>query len=142
MLKGHMPKPKTTKPPAPPPPSETVPDIRELGLTQTATANLAELILQHGELGIQKRDLEKQRKALTPQIKTILGQYQIGKLTCGDFRVSYHNSPRNHLSTELLLEHGVSPEVIKACTVVKDCYTLKVAPQKGWRDDFGGGEDE
>ncbi len=113
----------------PPPEPEYVPDIQEMGLDKRTLSQLSNLIIQHGELGYEKRKLEKERDKLTPEIKAILGEYQIGKCLCGEYRVAYFNVPRTSLSKELLLENGVPPAVIAACTVTKDVYTLKITPQ-------------
>ncbi len=126
---------------APPPEPEEVHELMELGLPKRDLEKLAPMVELHGQLGAEKRALEKERKALTPKIKDILGQYGIGKAFCGEWRIGYHNAPRTTLSAILLLEHGVSPQVISACTVTKDVYTLRITPRSE-PEPKGFGEEE
>ncbi len=131
---------KKSKEIAAPPETEEVPELQEFGLKRHELGPLSQMIVQHGELGVEKRMLEKERNKLTPKIKAALGEHGIGKAFCGDWRVSYFNTPRESLSTQLLLEHGISPATIKACTVTKDVYTLRISPRSEPEPKFGGEE--
>jgi hypothetical protein len=114
-------------PPAPPEPQEEIPDIREFDLPPATRMQLVRLTEEHRVLGDEESTIKKSRNALTAKIKTILGEYKVGKAMVGDLRVSYYNVPRTSLSKIKLMEAGVTLKQIAAAEETKDAYTLKIS---------------
>jgi hypothetical protein len=88
---------------------------------------IARMIARHEELGAQMSAMKKEREKITDAIKPLMGKLKLAKASWGDYRLSYFNTPRSTLDKALLLSHGVQPNVITACTVVKDSYTLRIS---------------
>lgn len=91
---------------------------------------IARMIARHAELGESISLMDKERKALTDAIKPLMGRLQLGKAQWGDYRLSYSNSPRTTLDRDELLNHGVQPAIIAACTHTKDSYQLRITRGK------------
>lgn len=113
-------------PPPPPKEEEIVPDIRELVDNTADRLALLRLVEQQTAWAQQESEAKKQRRPLTESIKRILGKYEIGRAMCDGMLINYYNSPRSSLSREMLLSKGISPQVLEACTIVKDSYTLRI----------------
>jgi hypothetical protein len=115
--------------PIPPPPKEEdiPPDIREL-VTGPDLRSLTVMVTEHAELGMQISGVKKQRDALSAKIKNLLGKHEISQCMCEGNRVNYYGGERHTIKSSLLLDHGVSPAVIEACTEVKVTYTLRITP--------------
>jgi hypothetical protein len=134
-----VPVPREEEIPAPPEKEEeAVPDISELVTDVKTRLELARMVNRYGELGLLKSPIAKEQKKLSEAMKKIAGKWKVGRAIVGDWRLAYYNSPRESLSEQLLLEAGVSIDIIKKCRVKKDSYTIRVMPVVG--DDSG--EDE
>lgn len=114
-------------PPPPPKEEEIIPDVRELINSAKDRLKLAQLVEQSSAWGVQEKEAKKMRAPLTAAIKKILGEYEVGRAMCDGKLINYYNAPRSTLSRELLLSHGISPQVLEACTVTKDSYTLRIS---------------
>lgn len=121
--------------PPPPPKEETVaPTIEELRMPNKERLELQQAILESYQWASQEREAKKARAPLTEYIKKMLGHYGIGRVQCEGVPVSYYNAPRTKLDQKKLMrDFGVTQEMIDACTVTTDCYTLRIG---------GGREDE
>lgn len=116
----------------PPPPPETLPDMTVL-VPFAQRLRVAQLIARHVELGEQASAIKKERDKLTAAIKPLMGQLKLAKATWGDYHLAYFNTPRTSFNQNKLLDFGIQPSVIAACTETKDSYTLRITR---------GGEDE
>lgn len=113
---------------APPPEKEEerIPDIKELIRDTKTRLKLARLVQQEAEYAEEEKVARKAREPLTAAIKQILGEAEVGKAQVADFVVNYYNSPRESLDKILLMQNGVSPDVIARSTKRTDCYTLRI----------------
>lgn len=114
-------------PPPPPKEEEVVPDIREIVHVAADRLRLMQLVRQSADWKQQEKEAKNHRKPLTESIKRILGVYEIRRATCDGLLINYYNAPRSSLSREKLLSCGVSPQILEACTVTKDAYTLRIS---------------
>ena len=112
--------------PLPPPPPEEVPDMALL-VPSTQRLAVAKMIARHAELGELMGAMKKERDRLTDAIKPLMGKLQLGRAAWGDYRLSYFSTPRSSFDSNKLLDYGVQPSVIAACTTVKDSYTLRIS---------------
>lgn len=116
----------TWTPPPPPKEDVVVPDVRDFISDNKTRLKLLRLVEESNAWGIQEKAARKAREPITQQIKEIMGEYEIGKAMCGSLMLTYFTSPRRSLSREKLLEHGISPQILDACTITKDTYTLRI----------------
>lgn len=115
--------------PTPPPPKEVeyIPELSELVEDKADRLKLVRAIDEMAAWKKQEREAKSATKPLTAIIKNLLGKHGVAKCICDGHMVNYYNAPRSTLSRELLMEHGVSPQILEACTVVKDSFTLRVS---------------
>ena len=113
--------------------AEVVPDIREVIASVADRNKLAKLIEQQAEWGKVESEAKKTRKPLTEAIKKLVGAYEVTKMMCNGYRVSYFDSPRTSISEDALLAAGVSPTIINKCKVTSHAYTLRIT-QPGEED--------
>lgn len=120
---AHTPKPPKVEEAPPPLLTETkIPKKDQQVMTALADAMVA--IVQ------QESDLRKQKDELSAKLKALCTKYEVDRVSTGDVRIAYFNSPRRTIKPELLLQHGVKPTVIEASTQVTDAWTLKVTAVK------------
>ena len=116
---------------APPPPKgEEFPDVSTLISDNEERGTLEALVAEYSRLGAIEKQAADQKKPLNSRIKDLIGSYGIARATVCDMHLSYFNAPRRTISRELLLEHGIKPSIIEACTEVKDSFTLRIAAIK------------
>lgn len=119
-----------------PPEDEVLLDVKELGLSLPARQKLANLILEHAEVGQRERDAAKEKKSLTAQIKVLLQKEHVSEptFTCEGLRVSHYTTTRMNLNKDALrdalLNAGVKPAIITSAfeeaTSPSDSYTLRI----------------
>lgn len=114
----------------PPPKEEDIPDMRDVIGSTADQSSLIRLVGEHAAIGQQERLLKGQKEPLTDRIKDILGRNKATKLKVDTYRVNYYSAPRTSIKKELLLEAGVAPDIIAACTVSTETYTLRVTEIK------------
>lgn len=114
--------------------AEVLPEMQEVISDPKVRLQLIRLVNEDAELSVEERMIKGQRKPLKEKIKTLLG-FAPTKFMCDGNRVVAFNSPRKSVDPRLLLQAGVLPSVIAACTVVKDSYSLKITPPGGEDDD-------
>ena len=118
--------------PAPytPPPTykkpEVLPSIREYIEDRKQLNQLKAMVEQHSTLGIQIRDLTKAKDSLTAAIKYMFGELEIEKAMVDEYCVTYYDIARSSIKGELLLDHGIAPAVIQACTVTTHSPALRI----------------
>lgn len=112
--------------PAPPPLPDKLPDMTQLITDAKQRLTVARMIARHEELGAMMSAAKKERDKLTDAIKPLMGKLKLGRASWGEYRLCYFNTPRSTLDKDELLNHGVQPSVIAACTKVKDSYTLRI----------------
>lgn len=115
---------------------ELIPTLDDLGLPQVQRDNVEALVARHLELGEQERAARKEKDLLSAQIKALCAKLGADKLRVGEARVAYYNVPRSSIKVNLLLEHGILPSVIAACTKTTDNWTLRIS-RAGEADDSG-----
>lgn len=115
--------------PTPPPVKEEeyLPDIREVVEGKTDQLALIRAIDEMAAWKKQEKEAKTATKPLIALIKNLLGKHGVAKCACDGHIVNYYNAPRSSLSRELLLGHGISPQILEACTVTKDSFTLRVS---------------
>ena len=123
-----------TPPPTVKKEAEVLPDMREVIEDAGMRRALVPLIEQNAELASEERLIRKQRKPLQDGIKKLLGN-NYTRFMCGLTRVVYYQVPRESLSRQKLLEAGVSPKILAACTVTSYSATLKITPSGDGEDD-------
>lgn len=104
---------------------------------------LVDLVQQRRGLAVMAKQSEAGRKALDEQIKSIMLDNSIKKVT--GFPENYYavvckGRSQSILSKTKLLEMGVSADVIKACTVPGTPYTYVQVTRKGEEEDPRGDE--
>lgn len=128
------PKPSVIPQQSPPPPPqkvvEVIPDLTELIDDHKDQKAMKDLVATY----IAWRDQEKQAKdekdKLSEKIKTLVGNYGIAKVRVEGALVNYFSQERRTIKPELLMSHGVSPQIIDASTKVTETYTLRVTSGK------------
>ena len=117
--------------PAPPPKEEEiVPDLTELISDKGEQKSIRQLVSQYLGWAQQSKEAEREKKSISTKLKTFVGNYGIARMLVDGNNVSYFNAARSTIKAELLLQHGISPQVIEACTVTTDAYTLRITPPR------------
>jgi len=122
----------TAPPPPPPKEEEVVPELRELIDDPKAQRAMIQMTEEYLAWGAQEKDAKEHKDALSAKIKMIVGDYGISKVMVGVNKVNYFNQQRKTIKAELLLQHGVGPQVIEACTKTTDSYTLRITAPDEW----------
>ena len=121
--------------------SEKLPEMQEVITDQKARRKLVPLLDMIAVCNSQKRDIDRELKPYVSEAKGILGEYGTAKFMCGMSRVAYYPTPRTSISAKKLLEHGVSPAIVTACSETKLSWNLRVTPPgEGNGYDEGGSE--
>lgn len=113
----------------PPPPKtvEVIPSLADLIKVPKDYLAVSLMIQESLEAAAAERLAKKIRASLTAKLKNFLGIYEISKaILPGVALVTYSESSRSSVNPAKLLNQGVSPEVIAACTDVTAVYTLKI----------------
>lgn len=96
-------------------------DIREIAtVPDRVRRNLSELVGEHAKLSVSINRLTKDRKELTAEIKPLCEHYGLDRFVADGVLGTYFTTTRKSISRELLLAHGVPPEIIVACTEVSE----------------------
>lgn len=117
----------------PPPPS-----IEELDLDPADTAKLKRIVDQHASITKTQGLLKKRKGTLTEEIKPLCKLYGLDKFMVGENRAVFYSTERTSISRDLLLQCGVSPEIIRKCTVIKHIDQFKTTGPK----ENSNGEDD
>ena len=119
--------------PAPPPPKEEeiVPDMADVIADRKERKAVSNLVAQYFLFHAQEKEAAQGKKVVTDQLKKIMGSYGIGLMAVDNNRVNYYQQERSSIKSDLLLDHGVAPSIIEACTKTTTSYGLKItAPGK------------
>lgn len=114
---------------------EVVPDLSEFVTDKKQRLAVLRLITEYGELGAQKHEIQGRQEKLAKAIKTVAGEMGIAKCVAGDYRLSYYITQHNTIKSDRLLEAGISPEVIRRCTVTTEAYALRVTKNEDKEDE-------
>lgn len=108
---------------AEPPP---VPDISEVGLSQIELYRARLLVAEAVEQKMIRRTAKRVEDKKTEGVKKILER--VGKVTAmvGETRMAYYPTSRRSISGAILMQLGVSAEVIRKATVENESWTLKL----------------
>lgn len=106
--------------------SEVLPEIEDVLDTKLAN-KVRKLIAGSIALASDIKALQSARDEITAQIKSSLDlEGSPMKFQCSEGRLNFFPTFRSTLDKKLLLGAGVSPQVIVACTVTKESYTLRI----------------
>lgn len=89
------------------------------------------------ELGDAAAAVTKEKDAKTSRLKEILSNigFEEGKFIAADVRVAFSSHNRETINSDKLLAKGILPDVIAACTDVKEVWTLRVTRINGEDED-------
>jgi hypothetical protein len=122
------------KEPEPPPP-----DIRELDVPDNERGRLTRMIEQVAAITKTQGTLKKQKTDLVSEIKPLCKLYGLGKFMADGNRSAYYKQTKATISRQKLIEHGITPDVITACTVISTSWAFKTSgPDMG----DGNGDEE
>lgn len=113
--------------PKAPKPKEILPDI-SLYVAASDLHDVQELVRLCEQYGAEERRARRLKKPVADALKTACNDYGITKVVSQGSRVSYYPMSRSSLSPQLLMEHGVSPDVIRKCTVTETSWGIRVSP--------------
>jgi hypothetical protein len=130
--------------PAPPPAREevTIPDIKDLIQDRKKRALFALLVAKDYRWQQQESEAKKERKLISPKIKAMAGEFQIGKAQVDEYRINYYTVPREDLAMPIpeakvyLMECGLKPSQIGKLFGVKDQHTLRISKPKSAATDL------
>lgn len=108
-------------------------DLKELGLPLPIQNRIATITTECWNLGQERKGLEKQEESLRMRLKELLVEHlgtEKVSFRANGIPVSQFTVPRKTLSAPLLREHGVSQEILDACTKVTDVLTLRIGGGK------------
>lgn len=102
------------------------PDIRELVADSLHLDKILRLTTEQAAINHDIRELNKARKPLVEQIKSLCNIYGLRKAQVDACRLAYFPVQKSAIKKELLLAAGVSPKIIAACTVTTESWNLKI----------------
>lgn len=82
------------------------------------------------EVNAQYKELEAEKKAIGEELKSLMVKIPAEKVMVDGIRVNYISQSQPTLKKELLLEEGVSAEIIEKCTKYTDKTYVTVTPPK------------
>lgn len=112
-----------------------LPDAAELVTDTHDLETLRELVALHVQYGAEERKARAMKTPVAESIKSICEDYSLTKLTCDHNKVSRYKTIRRTIVGSLLTDAGVSPAVVKACTVETESWGVRVTPPSGSDDD-------
>lgn len=113
--------------PRAPKPKEILPDISEF-VVASELHDVQELVRLHARYGAEERIAKKSKKPIAEALKTACNDYGITKVVSEGNRVTYYPTSRPSISAQLLIEQGVSLEVIRKSTVPNAGWAIRVSP--------------
>ena len=116
--------------PPPPKQEESIPELKNLITDKKDYLELKRLVTASVQLQQQEAEIKKARKPVTDRLKNLLGKYAVGKAQLDEARINYFASERKTITPAALLAHGISPNIIQACTTVTQSFTLKITTGK------------
>lgn len=104
----------------------TPPGIDELDIPAGDKSIMRQLVNQHASITRTQGILKKQKSTIVDSVKPLCKLYKLDKFMVGENRAIYYVTNRTSISKDLLLQAGVSPAIIKKCTVTKEVQQFKV----------------
>lgn len=105
-----------------------IPDVSDLVTDSHDLESLRELVALHVQYGAAERAAKHQKKPVAESIKSICVDYGLTKVVCDGNKLSYYKTVRSSINEQMLLDAGVSPTIIKACTIKTDSWQARITP--------------
>lgn len=110
-------------------PAEVIPDIREVVDSPAMRSQILQLVTESIEWQQEEKKAKENRKPLIDALKVLIPAHcSASKFLVEGSKVTHYQTSRSSLSKDKLLAAGVSPQIIKACTVESKSYGLKITP--------------
>lgn len=116
-------------------PIEVVPDLREVAATPTLQMQIQRLVAESVECQLTEKRARDARKPITAKLKTLIESCSAPKFMVDGHTVTVFPTTRSTLSAQKLLDAGIQPHVISACTTQKTSYSLKITIPGSTDDD-------
>lgn len=108
---------------------EVAVDLQEVTDKPLVRAKILKLSKEIYELGLIERDAKVSKEPLVKALKRLLTEEGIDaeRFMADELQILSYEIPRSTISVELLMEKGVLPHIIKACTVTNKSSALKIS---------------
>jgi hypothetical protein len=113
-----------------PQPESNAPLIADLVSDQADVMTVNELAVYYKQNAEIESKAKKAKEEYGKRIKFILGNYGIQAVQCNDYRVTISPSQRKTIDPIKLLAHGITEDVILACTDVTVSNMINVTYTK------------
>lgn len=113
-----------------------LPEASELVTDTGDLSTLRELVALHVEYSAAERLARNKKAPVADSIKSICNDYSLARITCDRNRVSYYRMSRSVIVAQLLADQGVSPAIIKACTITTESWAVRVTPPGDEEEDI------
>jgi hypothetical protein len=105
-----------------------LPDASELITDSHELDTLRSLVALHVTYSAEERRAKHEKKPVVESLKSICNDYGLSKITCDRNKVSYYPLSKSSINRQLLLDAGVSSEIIDRCTITTASFGVRVTP--------------